>query len=101
MLKTIQITIDESLLRRVDEAVEALDTNRSALFRHRMEEELRRQEILDSSGGMQKVTPSIRSNRASSMYGTQSKPGVMSGMTKPGATNEARRGPVVQICASR
>ncbi len=47
MLKTIQITIDESLLRRVDEAVEALDTNRSALFRRAVEEELRRQEILE------------------------------------------------------
>jgi metal-responsive CopG/Arc/MetJ family transcriptional regulator len=41
MLKTIQITIEEGLLGKVDELVEALDTTRSAFIRELLERELR------------------------------------------------------------
>ena len=47
MLKTIQMTIDESLLRRLDEAVEALEMTRSAFIRKAVEDELGRQRILE------------------------------------------------------
>jgi predicted transcriptional regulator len=47
MTKTIQMTLDESLLARVDEMVETLDTTRSAFIRRALEEELRRQHILE------------------------------------------------------
>ena len=47
MLKTIQMTIDESLLRRLDEAVAALEMTRSAFIRKAVEDELSRQRILE------------------------------------------------------
>ena len=55
MMKTIQMTIDETLLERVDELVEELDTNRSALIRELLERALaahhrRELERLDEKG---------------------------------------------------
>lgn len=44
-MKTIQMTIDESLLRRVDNLVKELDTNRSAFIREALEQALARQRI--------------------------------------------------------
>jgi metal-responsive CopG/Arc/MetJ family transcriptional regulator len=40
-MKTIQMTIDEQLLERVDEAVETLNTNRSAFIREALEQVLK------------------------------------------------------------
>ena len=60
MMKTIQMTIDETLLERVDELVEELDTNRSALIRELLERALvahRRRELerLDEQGYRQSL----------------------------------------------
>lgn len=41
MLKTIQMTMDESLLERVDSVVEVLDTTRSAFIREAVEQALK------------------------------------------------------------
>jgi metal-responsive CopG/Arc/MetJ family transcriptional regulator len=55
MLKTIQITLPEGLLAKIDEAVKALNTNRSAFARQAFEQALAqeiitRQERLDAEG---------------------------------------------------
>ena len=47
MMKTIQITIDEELLDRLDEVVKATETTRSALTRKLFEAEIRRHYILE------------------------------------------------------
>jgi len=54
-MKTIQMTIDEELLERVDELVEELDTTRSAYIRELLEKALeahhwRELERLDEEG---------------------------------------------------
>lgn len=46
MMKTIQITVDESLLRHVNSAIVALRTTRSAFIRQSLEEALRRLKAL-------------------------------------------------------
>ena len=45
MTKTIQMTLDESLLENVDLAVQELETTRSAFIRNALEEALRVLEI--------------------------------------------------------
>lgn len=60
MMKTIQMTIDEDLLERVDGLVEELDTNRSALIRELLERALvahhrRELERLDEEGYRQSL----------------------------------------------
>jgi len=55
MLKTIQMTIDESMLERVDQVVQVLDTTRSAFIREAVEQALkeyhwRELERLDEEG---------------------------------------------------
>jgi metal-responsive CopG/Arc/MetJ family transcriptional regulator len=45
MIKTVQMTIDESLLERVDAAVEELGTNRSAFMREALENALKQRHI--------------------------------------------------------
>jgi metal-responsive CopG/Arc/MetJ family transcriptional regulator len=55
MLKTIQITLPEGLLAKIDEAVHALNTNRSAFARQAFEQALAqeviaRQERQDAEG---------------------------------------------------
>jgi metal-responsive CopG/Arc/MetJ family transcriptional regulator len=45
-MKTIQMTIDEPLLREVDRVIVELDTTRSAFIREALEAALRRHEIL-------------------------------------------------------
>ena len=55
MLKTIQMTLDESLLEQVDELVDELDITRSAFIRELLERELkarhwRELERLDEEG---------------------------------------------------
>jgi metal-responsive CopG/Arc/MetJ family transcriptional regulator len=45
-MRTIQMTIDEPLLDRVDEAVRQLDTTRSAFVREALELALRQHRIL-------------------------------------------------------
>ena len=45
MMKTIQMTIDETLLAQVDTAVRALNTNRSAFMRQALELALKQQQI--------------------------------------------------------
>lgn len=47
MMKTVQITIDEGLLARVDEFVESRELSRSAFARKAFERELRREHILE------------------------------------------------------
>jgi metal-responsive CopG/Arc/MetJ family transcriptional regulator len=44
-MKTIQMTIDEQLLEQVDEAVETLNTNRSAFIREALEQVLKEYRI--------------------------------------------------------
>ena len=56
-MKTIQMTIDESLLQQVDETVEELQTTRSAFIRKALEQalsgyQLRRLEERDEAGYM-------------------------------------------------
>ena len=46
-MKTIQMTLDDALLARMDAVVESLETTRSAFIRKAVEEELRRQYILN------------------------------------------------------
>lgn len=55
MLKTINITLDASLLEQVDQLVDELDTTRSAFIRELLERELRARhwrelERLDAEG---------------------------------------------------
>lgn len=45
MMKTIQMTIDEQLLREVDTAVHGLDTSRSAFLRDALQQMLKRMQI--------------------------------------------------------
>jgi metal-responsive CopG/Arc/MetJ family transcriptional regulator len=45
-MKTIQMTIDEALLQKVDQAVGELNTTRSALIREALERTLRHYQIL-------------------------------------------------------
>ncbi|MCB0153182.1 MAG: ribbon-helix-helix protein, CopG family [Anaerolineae bacterium] len=46
-MKTIQMTIDEPLLAKVDEAIQSLKTTRSAFIREALELALRRYQILE------------------------------------------------------
>ena len=46
-MKTIQMTIDEALLKVVDKMTRARRTTRSAFIRDALEAEIRRQRILD------------------------------------------------------
>ena len=46
-MKTIQMTIDESLLAKVDETIRNLKTTRSAFIREALELALRRYQILE------------------------------------------------------
>ena len=46
-MKTIQMTIDERLLKLVDRMSRARQTSRSAFIRHALETEIRRQGIRD------------------------------------------------------
>lgn len=46
-MKTIQMTIDEKLLSAVDEAIQVLNTTRSAFIREALIEALRRRRIAD------------------------------------------------------
>ena len=46
-MKTIQMTIDEPLLTRVDRAIKALDMTRSAFIREALEIALRHYQILE------------------------------------------------------
>jgi metal-responsive CopG/Arc/MetJ family transcriptional regulator len=45
MIKTVQMTIDETLLAQVDNAVTELGTNRSAFVRHALELALKQLQI--------------------------------------------------------
>jgi CopG family transcriptional regulator / antitoxin EndoAI len=45
MIKTIQMTLDESLLQRIDEAVQEIGTNRSAFIREAVELALQQMRI--------------------------------------------------------
>jgi metal-responsive CopG/Arc/MetJ family transcriptional regulator len=45
MIKTIQMTIDETLLQRVDRTVQALQTTRSAFIRQALEQALRQYQV--------------------------------------------------------
>ena len=45
MMKTIQMTIDEQLLREVDKAVRDLDTTRSAFLREALQQALKQMRI--------------------------------------------------------
>jgi metal-responsive CopG/Arc/MetJ family transcriptional regulator len=47
-MKTIQMTIDERLLRHVDKLTRARKTTRSAFIRDALEAEMRRQRIRDA-----------------------------------------------------
>ncbi len=44
-MKTIQMTIEENLLSEVDEAIEALQTSRSAFIRHALREAIQKYKI--------------------------------------------------------
>lgn len=44
-MKTIQMTIDESLLQRVDRTVQDLNTTRSAFIRQALEQALRQYQV--------------------------------------------------------
>jgi metal-responsive CopG/Arc/MetJ family transcriptional regulator len=46
-MKTIQMTIDESLLKRVDKMSRAKRTTRSAFIREALKAEIRRQRVRD------------------------------------------------------
>ena len=46
-MKTIQMTIDESLLAKIDETIRNLKTTRSAFIREALELALRRYQILE------------------------------------------------------
>jgi metal-responsive CopG/Arc/MetJ family transcriptional regulator len=46
-MKTIQMTIDESLLNQVDQAIQALHTTRSAFIREALQLALRQYKILE------------------------------------------------------
>jgi metal-responsive CopG/Arc/MetJ family transcriptional regulator len=47
MMKTIQMTIEESLLEEIDLLVNQLDTTRSAFIRQALRESLQRQKIAE------------------------------------------------------
>jgi hypothetical protein len=66
-MKTIQMTIDEPLLAKVDQAIKELEMTRSAFIREALELALRHYQILEMEKSTPPATPAARSSRASLM----------------------------------
>ena len=74
-MKTIQMTIDEPLLQRVNRVAEELQTSRSAFIRDALEIALRRTAWLSLSGNMSRAIHNNRSSPVNLMCGLKSKAG--------------------------